>query len=439
MPVTVAQSSNTNRLPARNVIRVGSYWFVFYQRTSDNYLVYKSSSDGVTWGSEYTASHAAASPTYAAYDFGVHTDGINILICYPVGTYNYLSSTAITGYTRKGTQSGGVITWSTQVAVIQAGEWDPPSMAKTTNCWYLAVLPYNTGASPWNQYQVIVWYSTDLTAWTQILKVTDMTDLGMRAGVAVSKWPQYTDGIMLVAGKYTASTYDYRTYNGSSWSALSTFATKPANRYTYYNTFSLATYGSEVHFVTIPTLETGGAISYYYFVNAWTSGGTVDSGTNYCPSLSAHANFLDLSYISGGVLYRRTMTYSTHSWSGAIQFITGETSPDNLVSEQYPEAKIGYVWRAGTSSPYNIRFESVTPTTYVISGVTRDANGNALGNCIVWLFKTANKAYVEEKTSGADGNYSFVVLDNSTQYFIRSYKDGTPNVFGTTDRNLVGS
>lgn len=73
-----------------------------------------------------------------------------------------------------------------------------------------------------------------------------------------------------------------------------------------------------------------------------------------------------------------------------------------------------------------------------LSGVTRDANGNPLGGCTVWLFKTSDKNFVAETTSDANGNYSFEVV-SGVKYFIRAHKDGTPNVFGTTDDNLSGS
>lgn len=75
---------------------------------------------------------------------------------------------------------------------------------------------------------------------------------------------------------------------------------------------------------------------------------------------------------------------------------------------------------------------------FFIIGVTRDANGNPLGSCIVWLFRTSDKGFVEEKTSGVDGSYSFTVGDDTMEHFVRSHKDGVPNVFGTTDRDLKG-
>ena len=32
-------------------------------------------------------------------------------------------------------------------------------------------------------------------------------------------------------------------------------------------------------------------------------------------------------------------------------------------------------------------------------------------------------------------SYEFIV-EEDTEYFLRAHKDGTPNIFGTTDRNI---
>lgn len=77
--------------------------------------------------------------------------------------------------------------------------------------------------------------------------------------------------------------------------------------------------------------------------------------------------------------------------------------------------------------------------SYQISGVTRDSNGNPLGGCTVWLFRTSNKKFIDEKTSDGNGNYTFTVSDTTTEYFVKAHKDETPNVFGVTDRDLKGT
>lgn len=73
-----------------------------------------------------------------------------------------------------------------------------------------------------------------------------------------------------------------------------------------------------------------------------------------------------------------------------------------------------------------------------LSGVTRDSGGSSLGGCTVWLFKSSDKSYVDSTTSDGSGNYSFTV-GAGIEHFIRIHKDGSPNVFGTSDDDLTGS
>jgi len=116
-----------------------------------------------------------------------------------------------------------------------------------------------------------------------------------------------------------------------------------------------------------------------------------------------------------------TLSLTLHgAWNFRYIFVCNTWNSNNLIS--------------GDIDIENLDLGAVFP----ISGVTRDANGNPLGGCTVWLFRTSDKAYMDEKTSDENGNYTFYVTDTTTQYFIRAHKDGTPNVFGTTERNLVG-
>jgi hypothetical protein len=107
----------------------------------------------------------------------------------------------------------------------------------------------------------------------------------------------------------------------------------------------------------------------------------------------------------------------------------------NLVSEHFTDSVT--MERTGGTGDYG--YISTGEISFaVISGVTRDYLGNVLGTCTVWLFRTNDKYYMGVTVSDANGVYSFNVIDTSTEYFVRAYKDGTPNVFGTTDDDLVG-
>lgn len=67
----------------------------------------------------------------------------------------------------------------------------------------------------------------------------------------------------------------------------------------------------------------------------------------------------------------------------------------------------------------------------VITGVTRDNTGAALGNCRVMLFTTSDKMLVAEMVSDASGNFTFEVLPGGP-YFYVCYLVGPPDKAGTS-------
>lgn len=78
----------------------------------------------------------------------------------------------------------------------------------------------------------------------------------------------------------------------------------------------------------------------------------------------------------------------------------------------------------------------------VISGITKDKNGNPLGSCEVSLFRTIPGSpptydFVESTTSEGSGNYSFDIYDNE-KYFVRAQRNDTPHIFDVTDNVLEG-
>ena len=75
---------------------------------------------------------------------------------------------------------------------------------------------------------------------------------------------------------------------------------------------------------------------------------------------------------------------------------------------------------------------------YLVSGVTRDSTGAALGGCTVKLFNAATDVLTQTTTSDGSGNYSFIV-DKTQSWYVVSYKPGAPDVAGTTVNTLVGA
>lgn len=77
----------------------------------------------------------------------------------------------------------------------------------------------------------------------------------------------------------------------------------------------------------------------------------------------------------------------------------------------------------------------------IITGVTRDNTGVALGACTVELYRRAQDqslgTFVERTTSDASGNFSFSVgLGQIYQH--QAYKVGAPDVAGISARTLIG-
>ena len=72
-----------------------------------------------------------------------------------------------------------------------------------------------------------------------------------------------------------------------------------------------------------------------------------------------------------------------------------------------------------------------------ITGVTRDSNGVALGNCAVHLILTDVDTIAQETSSDASGNFTFF-NPGSGPFYIVAYKVGAPDIAGTTVNKLIG-
>ena len=79
------------------------------------------------------------------------------------------------------------------------------------------------------------------------------------------------------------------------------------------------------------------------------------------------------------------------------------------------------------------------PLWFAITGVTRDNSGVALGSCVVKLYTTPGDSMVATQTSDGSGNFTFWVNDSTSNYYLRSYKTGAPDVAGTSVNTIVGA
>lgn len=76
-------------------------------------------------------------------------------------------------------------------------------------------------------------------------------------------------------------------------------------------------------------------------------------------------------------------------------------------------------------------------SVYLISGITKNSSGNALGNCTVNAFTTADKVLQGTTTSDGQGNYQCPTFSNGN-HFLVAFKTGTPDTAGSTDNDIVG-
>jgi hypothetical protein len=143
-------------------------------------------------------------------------------------------------------------------------------------------------------------------------------------------------------------------------------------------------------------------------------------------------SLVSATYFSNGAPYR--LVGARHSGTTFGRFFKGKVD-EVRISDNERSASWVYATRYTGKDLLLVWSTAV----YHITGITRDSSGVALGDCTVDLFRSSDKVLVQTITSDGSGNYSFVVGDTTTQYFVRAYKDGTPNVFGVTDRDLVGS
>ena len=77
--------------------------------------------------------------------------------------------------------------------------------------------------------------------------------------------------------------------------------------------------------------------------------------------------------------------------------------------------------------------------SFVITGITRDSVGAALGNCVVHLFQAGTDIEVAETTSDGSGNFSFSIGNNAGFFYIVAYKAGAPDLSGTTVNTLIAA
>jgi hypothetical protein len=115
-----------------------------------------------------------------------------------------------------------------------------------------------------------------------------------------------------------------------------------------------------------------------------------------------------------------------------------------------PDIPVNRPWNAiGTASLTDLpapcpsvvhELKPYPPTYFRLTGITRDATGAPLGNCVVhWFDATTDRLYYQT-TSDANGAFEFREAGQPPNaYYLVAYKPGSPAVAGTTVNTLVGT
>jgi hypothetical protein len=93
---------------------------------------------------------------------------------------------------------------------------------------------------------------------------------------------------------------------------------------------------------------------------------------------------------------------------------------------------------AGTKKTDNQTFERVLGNgNTILSGVSRDATGAALGSVRVLIFRTEDNSFVGETLSSVSNGSWSILLNKGGPFFVVEYKAGSPDIAGTSVNTLL--
>ena len=402
--ISSSASNYPMTLPARNIVYVGGYWYIFFVDSSNN-LGYVSTTNWTSFSAETTV---AAMPTNSANTslpvFCVYTDGTTIVVVYGAGTWSTSSSTTTTVYSQASSSlSGGVISWATAVQIFQCGGYNAFTLVKTSGgTWWMVALWIGSAAT----YYMNAYYSTNLTSWTSsFTSYSGMTTSNTSVFPMLVTWGAKSNAALVLFGAVDGASYiRYRSY-ATSWATVANTKNPwGGGDYNNQNTMSAVDDGTLVHLVSISAGSAGGTISYSNFNSSgtWATVSSVDTSTCFAPSLSYNSTLgMFMFYWIGSTIYYRT--YSS-GWSATTTFAT-QANLTALVSEQYPSTNgIGVTYASGTSSPYALTgalYAALTPVAAAGSIGLSNAGTTAV-NSLTAVSASGTIGLADEGTTAED-------------------------------------
>jgi hypothetical protein len=329
----------------------GRFW-VFYSDGSN--MVYRTSTDGLTWSSATTVRAAAN-----GYYFSVWFDGTYL-------HYACASSSSI--YYRRGTpNSDGSITWSAveqTVSTTYNSASLPMGSVDSNGYVWIGYLEY-TGTD-WYPY-VIKSGNNDGTWGSSTITQLSTTSGGWRVSVV-----PLTSGKMLAVYCNDGATVKAKRWDGSAW-GTEVATTSVAYAGIYYSTVAQ---GDDVHLTFLKdTVYDILYVKYTYSTNSFGTETTLQAGATYysAPVISIDTATNDLyvfaatkttgtpSGWTANHIYYIKYTASSSSWGSWTDYIDestdGLTEADRLTCfYQAYGSKIGLLYMTKTSSPYNVKF-----------------------------------------------------------------------------------
>jgi hypothetical protein len=117
--------------------------------------------------------------------------------------------------------------------------------------------------------------------------------------------------------------------------------------------------------------------------------------------------------------------YSTAFWPGGRGFIGDQGADVGLQEAVYSRPMARLAW--GNASRVGF------------VGTTRDAYGTPIGGVTCSLFRTADRLFIMDIVSDANGDFLLQSWYSPDTHFIVFYKAGAPSIYGTTDQTLIGA
>ncbi|WP_148701804.1 sialidase family protein [Candidatus Nitrososphaera evergladensis] len=376
---SVSPSSSDYYQGQRRLAQFDGVLFAFFYDAANQNLAYRTSTDdGATWSSttDVSTGQMATDTNTWTIVYSTPDDIINRITLF----YGVPSGSTTNVYAKRGTVSGSSITWNNATLLfsatndVQCGAGiclSPAANTDTTNANIFAEFRWFTG-SAWN-YKILKSTDGGLT-WSTSLN-TVSPGYGTRFPSILGK---LESGKMLFAfARYDASEFYYRTYDGTSWSAVSvTSGAGMANP----SIKQISSDGDSLQTVYVAYLTGGNSgslkIAKWYGNGTFQSFETADSTLSHAlPSLTTTEYDVIHAYsLSGGKVYDTRNVDG--SWLAPLNpFGTSFTSPDQLTSAI---SKAAALWEEGTSSPWDLRIgvnpEWDSSTGYQVSTDTNNQN-----------------------------------------------------------------